>query len=402
MLASGTYWTGASVFFLPITRDLGLSRAATSTAFSLARLEGGLGGPLVGYVVDRFGPRRIALFGGVMAGVGFILLSQANSYATFLIIYVGVLSLGFNAGFNHAIMTSVNSWFVRKRGVAMAVIAAGISLGGVVITPALAWVIFRYGWEVGAIVAGVTLLIFSIPLSFFIRSTPESMGLLPDGDAPIIQQSGTRSVQRPTTIDFTTKEAMKTFSYWFMALAIGLRIAAQAALVVHMVPILVWKGQPEVVAPLLIGIMSFVAVPLRFVTGYLSDIWSRQKVAALGMAIGASGVVLLLTTGGAFWQLVLFVVLLAFGESVSAVSWALIGDFFGRKSFATLRGGVTTIHSFLSMGTPVFAGLVFDSTESYFWALVPVTILYAMAGVFFWVLPKPKIPLRLLETQTDA
>ena len=401
MMASGTYWTGASVFFLPITRDLELSRAATSAAFSLARLEGGLGGPLVGYAVDRFGPRQIALIGGVVAGLGFVLLSQASNYAMFLIIYVGVLSVGFNGGFNHAIMTSVNSWFVRRRGLAMAIVASGISLGGAVLTPLMAYVVFQFGWRVGAVAAGVTLIVFSVPLSYFIRSTPESMGLLPDGDtAPPRRVDGRKQIASPT-LDFTTKEAVKTLSYWFMSLAIGLRIAAHAALIVHMIPILVWKGQPEVVAPLLIGIMSVVAVPLRFVTGYLSDVWSRQKVASVGMAFGALGVVVLLMAGNVFWQLLVFVVLLAFAESVSAVTWSLIGDFFGRKSFATLRGGVTTVHSFLSMGTPVFAGFVFDYTKSYFWALILIIALYSAACVSFWVLPKPRVPQRLLESAEE-
>ena len=155
------------------------------------------------------------------------------------------------------------------------------------------------------------------------------------------------------------------------------------------------------VAPLLIGIMSFVAVPLRFVTGYLSDVWSRQKVASVGMAFGALGVVVLLMAGNVFWQLLVFVVLLAFAESVSAVTWSLIGDFFGRKSFATLRGGVTTVHSFLSMGTPVFAGFVFDYTKSYFWALILIIALYSAACVSFWVLPKPRVPQRLLESAEE-
>lgn len=398
MLASGTYWKGSSVFFLPITRDLELSRTATSLAFSLAQLEGGIGGPFVGYAVDRFGPRRMALIGCTLAGLGYILLSQASDYAMFLIIYIGVLSVGFNSGFSHAVMTSVNSWFVRKRGIAMAVIATGVSLGGVVVTPILAYVVFQFGWRVGAAGAGLTILVFAIPLSLIIRSAPENMGLLPDGDTiPPRKRSGPERVDSQS-VDFTVKEAVTTFSYWFLALAIGLRIAAQSGLMVHMVPIFVWKGQPEVVAPLLIGIMSLVAVPLRFVTGYISDVWSRQKVASVGMGVGALGMVILLTTGGAFWHLVLFVVLLAFAESVSMVSWALIGDFFGRKNFATLRGGVTTVHGFLSMGTPIFAGLVFDNTGSYLWALAPITGLYICACVSFWVLPKPGVPQRFLES----
>ena len=204
------------------------------------------------------------------------------------------------------------------------------------------------------------------------------------------------------TIDFTAMEAIKTPSYWFLALAIGLRIAAHAALGVHLVPILVWKGQAEVTAPLLVGIMSFTAVPLRFVTGYLSDTWSRQKVAAVGMAMGGASVLVLIMSDGTFWQLIVFVVMLGFAESVSGVSWSLIGDFFGRTSFATLRGGVTTVHSVLSMGMPVYAGIVFDRTDSYFWALVPIVGIYTMAALSFWLLPKPAIPERLLGQVAES
>jgi MFS family permease len=401
-LASGTYWTGATVFFLPITRDLNLGRAATSMAFALARLEGGLGGPFVGYLVDRFGPRRMALFGGVMSGVGFLLLSQSRNYAMFLAIYVGVLSVGFNAGFNHAVMTSVNSWFVRRRGLAMAVIAAGVSLGGAVITPLIAYSISQWGWRTGAIISGVALLVTSVPLSYFLRSSPESMGLLPDGDQRRPMQRSSGSVPTSVTIDFTAKEALRTASYWFLALAIGLRIAAHAALVVHLIPILVWKGQPEATAPLLVGIMSFTAVPLRFITGYLSDTWSRQKVVAVGMFMGGASVIVLIVSDGSFWQLVAFVAMLGFAESVSGVSWSLIGDFFGRTSFATLRGGVTTVHSVLSMGMPVYAGIVFDRTASYFWALVPIVGIYGVAALAFWLLPKPKIPARLAAQAAES
>jgi MFS family permease len=168
-----------------------------------------------------------------------------------------------------------------------------------------------------------------------------------------------------------------------------------------MVPILVWKGQSEITAPLLVGLLSFTAVPLRFVMGYISDSWSRQKTAAIGMAMGSLGVVMLLLTGGAFWQLVVFVMLLAFAESVSAVSWALIGDFYGRRNFATLRGVVTTVHSFMSMGTPVFAGWVFDRTQSYELALWPILAVYIAAGIVFWTLPKPRTPERLQQIDTE-
>lgn len=100
---------GFTVFFLPISRDLGLSRAATSLAFSLARAEGAIEGPLVGYLVDRFGPRPIIATAALCAGVGYILLSWVQSYPSFLVVYLGVISLAFTAGFVHSPMVVANT-----------------------------------------------------------------------------------------------------------------------------------------------------------------------------------------------------------------------------------------------------------------------------------------------------
>jgi MFS family permease len=95
--------------FLPLSQDLGLSRAATSLAFSLARAEGALEGPFVGYLIDRFGPRPMILLATIMCGVGYILLAWVDSYTAFLIVYLGIISLSFTPGFVHAAMAKVQS-----------------------------------------------------------------------------------------------------------------------------------------------------------------------------------------------------------------------------------------------------------------------------------------------------
>jgi MFS family permease len=108
VVGGGLHQYGFTVFFLPISEDLGLSRAATSLAFSLSRAQGAIEAPLVGYLVDRFGPRPIIVTAALLAGVGYILLSWANSYASFLTIYLGVISLAFIAGFVHSPMVVAN------------------------------------------------------------------------------------------------------------------------------------------------------------------------------------------------------------------------------------------------------------------------------------------------------
>jgi MFS family permease len=403
-LGGGTYWMGFSVYFLPVTRDLGLSRAATSLAYGLGRLEGGLEGPLAGYMVDRVGPRTMIAFGGLLAGSGFILLSQTHSFTTFLLVYIGVLAMGMNAGFNHGIMAAVNHWFIRRKGLAMSFATTGISIGGAVITPAVAFLVLNLGWRTGSVISGIVIIVAVIPLSLVVRRSPETMGLLPDGDrAPPIAamgpsvESSSRFGRHVTAVEFTTKEALKTPTYWLLALAMGLRIAAHTGVFVHLVPLMVWRGQSEGTGAFVVAFVAFTTIPLRIGLGWVGDKYAKQKICAITMLLGAVSLGVLLMSRGALWQLLIFAALFAFAEGVSGVSWSLIGDYFGRRSFATLRGGVTTVHSVLSMGVPVFAGWVYDTSGSYHWALIPIIVLYLTAAAMFWNLPRARLPNRVTD-----
>jgi MFS family permease len=153
VLGGGLHNYGFTVFFLPLSQDLGLSRAATSLAFSLARAKGALEGPFVGYLIDRFGPRPMILLATIMCGVGYILLAWVDSYTAFLIVYVGIISLSFTPGFVHASMAVGNTWFIRYRARAMTVISSAVPIGGTSLTPLLAMAVQAWGWRSGAILA---------------------------------------------------------------------------------------------------------------------------------------------------------------------------------------------------------------------------------------------------------
>ena len=88
----GTFNRGFTVFYIPVEQDLGFSRTMMGLAEGLGRMMGGIQGPLMGYCTDRFGPRVMLAFGGLMSGLGFILLGYTGSYWYFLVIFVGFLS----------------------------------------------------------------------------------------------------------------------------------------------------------------------------------------------------------------------------------------------------------------------------------------------------------------------
>jgi MFS family permease len=165
---------------------------------------------------------------------------------------------------------------------------------------------------------------------------------------------------------------------------------------------MVWKGQTEAIGAFVVSFVAFVSIILRILLGWLGDKWAKQKVVGITMVVGAISLVILLLSGGALWHLLIFSSLFAFAEGVNGVSWSLLGDFFGRKSFATLRGGITMVHSFMSMGVPVFAGWVFDTTGSYYWALLPILGLYLAAALAFWYLPHPSPPKRVSDPALEG
>ena len=126
-----------------------------------------------------------------LAGIGYLLLAGVHSYATLLIVYMGIISLSYQAGFMDATMAVANTWFIRKRALAMSITSGSIALGGALLTPFLAYAVHTWGWRTASIGSGIAFLLAGLPLSLLIHRSPESLGLLPDGDAARSEDAAT-------------------------------------------------------------------------------------------------------------------------------------------------------------------------------------------------------------------
>jgi sugar phosphate permease len=261
IVGGGLHQYGFTVFFLPISQDLGLSRAATSLAFSLSRAQGAIEAPLVGYLVDRFGPRPVMCVASLFVVICYIVRPCVNSYPRFLFIYLGVISLAFVAGFVHSPMVVANSWFIRQRARAMTVVSAAVPVGGALISPLLAFGVNSMGWRLAALFSGCVFLIVCVPLSLGVRRSPESMGLLPDGDLPPDGSGDPTSKQtnfadNRTDNDSTAAQSMRTIVFWLLVISMMTRVVAYSTVTVHFVPLMVGKvlatkSPPSCWAPLL-------------------------------------------------------------------------------------------------------------------------------------------------------
>ena len=399
----GAFQKAFTIYFLPVQKSLGLSRARYSQVELLGRLAGAVQAPVSGYMFDRIGPAPMMVLGGVILGLGFILLGFANSFLYFLLVFVVLLSIGSRIGFNNASSVALNQWFRRKRSLVMSVVSTGQGLGGVIFTPLVTLAVIEFGWRTSVVISGIVILAVCVPLSLLVKRSPESMGLLPDGDLAETPEALVRarrqareavSGSRAVEADFTVKEAMGTPSYWLFTAAAALRDSGHAGLRWHLAPLMVWSGVSLRTAGFLISLMSFCTLIFNPVTGWMGDSWSKQKISSIGMMAGVVGLVVLLAGTGRLWQLVVFTILLAFSETSNPLNWAIMGDFFGRTSYGRLRGWQHVPNHLISMPFPWIVGLIFDRTESYYWGIVVMAAIFGGAALFYWTLPRPKVPVR--------
>lgn len=394
ILGGGLYFYGFSVFFLPLSHDLNLSRASTALVFSLARAQGAFEGPVAGYFMDRYGPRPLMIMALLMTSVGHMVLSGVQSYVTLLLVYMGVVSLSFNAGFMDAPMLIANTWFIRKRTMAMAMISGSIGIGGFIFTPILSAAVHAYGWRQAAFACGVAFLLIGMPLALLVRRSPESMGLSPDGDtqapwAADIQPNDQSSIREK--VDFTLGDAIRSSSFWFLTTATAIRVIILSAVNVHYVALMVWKGFSEQRAAFFLAAQAFMSLPSHLFFGWIGDRVNKPKLMAGCMLLATLSMAVLFTVRSE-WTILIFIALFSVVESTFPVNWSTVGEYFGRKNFAKIRGSMSFISTWGSVIGPVLAGAVYDQTRSYNIMIWCAAGLLMIASVLYTMVKKPIAP----------
>ncbi|MBI4339040.1 MAG: MFS transporter [Chloroflexi bacterium] len=399
LLRNGSFGMGAGAFFLPIAREFNTTRAAVSWAFALIRIEGGVTGPIEGYLIDKFGPRKIMVVGWIVFGLGFIALSRVHSLTQFYVAFV-ITAVGTSlSGFLPTAATVVN-WFSRWRGTAIGIVLAGNSLGGVLV-PVVVISIESFGWRATAAGSGMLMMALGVPLSLVMRRRPEDYGMQPDG-APAGGSAAaspwTESQQGPTlplaadAPDFTIGQAMRTPAFWLLAAAHSSGLTAWSAVSVHLIPALVDRGFSEAQAATIVGFQALVATVGRLSGGYLGDRYGQKRVLVAAFLFqGAAMVVLAFTT---IWlHAIIFAVLMGIGFGARGpLQTALRSNLFGTRHFAIISGAMEPLIMVASVAAPVLAGLAFDLQHSYRWAFLAIGAVNALGVLFILPIRQPKVP----------
>ena len=370
-IQSAIFNIGAQALVLPLIREFDATRTAVSVAFSLRRLEGGLTGPLEGYLIHWIGPRKYMMVGWVIFGVGFILCGLSQNtyhfYASFLLITLGQSVAGFLP-----IVTVLIHWFDKWRGRAIAIYQLGTSFGALLV-PLFAWSILNIGWRQTLIAVGISTILLGVPLASAMKEKPEDLGLLPDGarTSPDDKESiGTEQSESNANVGNESEEIgvgqhLRGRNFWFLGLAHSAGITGWGALQVHQIPALVDIGINELTAATILSYTLVVSAAGRLLGGFLGDLIGTKKVCAIAFIFQALAIVILAyasSSAHVMWFATIFGV--AFGTRGTLMT-VLRAEVFGRQHFSRLAGLMDPLSGVSVVISPIFAGLAYDSIGAF-------------------------------------
>jgi OFA family oxalate/formate antiporter-like MFS transporter len=361
LYVGGIVFFGFTAFFEPIREEFGWSYAQISIAASLRGLETGIFAPLVGFLVDRFGPRKLILWGTITVGFGLILLSLTQSLAMF---YASFLLIGFGAGGCTSVvtMTAVANWFRRKVGLALGVMGSGIGAGGLMVL-LIVGLIDLYQWRPTLIILGLGMWALGIPLSLVVRNRPEHYGYLPDGEvsSPHVQAHDMQA----KGAEISLRQAVKMRSFLYLNIAEIIRIMTLMAVFTHVMPYLSSVGMPRATAGLVAGIIPVIGIIGRFGLGWLGDVFDKRYVLAMATASISLGL-LAFSYVQVRWAIIPFLLLFPIGHGGSmVVRGSIVREYFGRDSFGKMIGVIMGSAAVGGIIGPTLAGWVFDTVGSY-------------------------------------
>ena len=397
VLFSGCGVFAFSLFVRPLDVSLGWSRGQVMAGFTLFYLMVGLASPVVGRFVDRYGARLVMPVGGVLMGLGFILVSQMSDLYLF---YLGYAVVGIGASAMGLVPCSavISNWFKRKRGTAVGLMAGGIGAGGVVMAPFVGYMLSHFDWRAAYLSMGILIIALTVPLSLgVIRTRPSEMGLYPDGDSAPPADSDDQTCEGGDKAGFTLKQALRTRTFWLIAVALAFSNFANMSTLQSSAPFLEDIGYPTALAASAIGAIGFGSGTGKIFFGWLCDRIPAHRACAIGIALQLSGVLLLLTVRADSPLVLIWTYALLLGLGVGA--WLptlsmLSSTNFGLLFYGAVFGALNLAQSVGTATGPLFSGLVHDTVGSYSGAFITAALLLAVAIPAILLVKKPVPPAR--------
>jgi len=392
---SGCGFFAFSLFVKPLQTDLGWGRGGIMAAFTIYLLVQSVASPFIGWVVDRYGAKKVITIGALTVGLGFASLSIMNNLWHFYVSYA-FIGAGMTAIGHVPASAIVSNWFEKRRGTAIGIMSTGIGAGGFAIAPLVGgYLIPNFGWEVAYFVMAVLTWVLIIPLALFvIKIKPADMGLYPDG----VEASKVVAVTESsplTTGGLTLKMALATSSFWLIAVSYLVGGFSSIGISQNQAPYLEDAGFPAALAAGALGGLGLGSLIGKFIFGWLCDRIPAKYAYAIGLGLQAIATIILMSIKSAspLAMVWLYVALIGLGAGAWLPTMSmLISTNFGLVAYGTIIGTITSAQSIGIATGPLMAGYMYDAMGTYHWAFIILFALYAVSIPATLAVRRPKSP----------
>ena len=389
MLIGGLVFHSFSFYVAELKAEYLWSASLFAFAFTLTRVESGVLGPIQGWLIDRFSPKTMIRWGVALTAVGMIAFSRLWDPGSFIGFYF-LISIGASVGGFMTISVVTVTWFERLRSRALGFMAMGFGLGGF-FAPVVGAMIDAVGWRWTALGTGVLLMVVGLALSSLFVRHPREKGMEPDGGPVAASGDGASAASqtaRPENIyrhrDFTAREALRTRSFWALALAHGTPLMVVSGMMVYFATrVQEIEGLSAADAGFAWLVMSACQLVGQLTMGYLGDVISKRLILHFCMlGHGAAGVLLGIADSYLLVMLCSVVNGLAWGARGPLIT-ALRADYFGASSFGQIMGWSSTVMMLFMVAGSLIVGTLRDVSGDFMLGFLVVGI-GAGSGVL-WV-----------------
>jgi MFS family permease len=387
-LHGGLLMQAFGAYVAVLSDEFGWSKTALSAGAAIQSLEGALLGPLLGWVMDRFGARSVVQVGLVLFSAGFLVLSQIETLTGFYTA-IFLVALGSSLSGYFPLTVTLVHWFRRQRARALSIMSLGLALGGVAI-PLIAWIMQTWGWRTTALVSSITVLVVGLPLARMLRRSPTEVGETVDGLPPDAPDPAAPNVDATPQRHFSATEALKTRAFWLLGLGHGFALLVVTAVNVHAISHMKeGLGYSVAQASLVITLMTVFQVLGVLAGAAYGDRWNKRHAAAACMLAHMVGL-LLLTFAVHPALLVAFAVLHGFAWGLRGpFMQAMRADYFGLQSIGMILGLSAFIIAAGQVAGPMVAGALKDLTGDYRSGFTVLALVAGSGSILFLLARKP-------------
>ena len=353
-------------FFKALAGEFNLTRTVTSAVVSTELVLAGMAALGAGWLLDKYGPKKVIIVMGLFAGLSLLLTSQISAPWQLFFTYGVLLSLG--VGAVYTLPTSVVCrWFDKKRGLAAGIVGSSSGLGAIAAAPLVSYLIASFDWRMAYIIIGLAAWAIIIPFALLLKGDPREVGALPDGmkfDSEANKSDG-EDIYHISHIEYSFLHVVRTRSFWFIMLIWMFFGSSLFLIVTHLVPNITDRGFTTAEAAGVISTMGVAAIVGRVLMGLAADRIGRKLIAIIAALLQA-GAMLWLVWSQELWMFYLFALVYGFGYSgLGSSMGAFIGDVFGLARIGSIFGALEIGFGIGAATGPIIGGLVFDNAGSY-------------------------------------